>query len=404
MSGSKSLNVNINPKVAVVTALGTGIVIGAGVAYLYTRFHEHTHLVQQITNLHVSILEVLKKDLTSVHTGPEKPCSCGRCSSTRSPRFRKTVSFSSTATSASYRTAPEADPDNSRATDTDYFSPDEDDDEFFDLSADESEGAIVFGSQGDSDHPRLSTPSREGDQLAEDQLNHLMEQVDSLSEGCEEDQTQAYNVLKAEECLYCKNTEFLWRLAKATRNMSCIEEKHGNLEGKKTYIFEAYSYAAQALELDERSAEVHKWYGILVGAKGEFLSTKERIHNGKLFKIHIDRALQIKPHDATLHHLLGRFCYEVAQLSWLERKVAAALFAEVPSSTFEEALEHFRAAEKLRPSGWKENRLFIAKCYILMNDFSLASAWLEQAAAAPSVTPDDEIVHKEVMELHTKYS
>ena len=52
-----------------VTALGTGIVIGAGVAYLYTRFHEHTHLVQQITNLHVSILEVLKKDLNSVHSG-----------------------------------------------------------------------------------------------------------------------------------------------------------------------------------------------------------------------------------------------------------------------------------------------------------------------------------------------
>lgn len=68
--------------------------------------------------------------------------------------------------------------------------------------------------------------------------------------------------------------------------------------------------------------------------------------------------------------------------------MAAALFAEVPSSTFEEALEHFMAAEKLRPSGWKENRLFIAKCYILMSDFSLASAWLEQAASAPSVTPD----------------
>lgn len=61
-------------QVAVVTALGTGIAIGAGVAYLYTRFHEHTHLVQQITNLHVSILEVLKKDLASVHTG--KVCEC----------------------------------------------------------------------------------------------------------------------------------------------------------------------------------------------------------------------------------------------------------------------------------------------------------------------------------------
>lgn len=271
--------------------------------------------------------------------------------------------------------------------------------------------------------------------------------------------------------------------------MSCIEEKHGNLEGKKTYIFEgnsvclvfsalflelcicslslmtsvfaAYNYAAQALQLDQESAEVHKWYGILVGAKGEFLGVKERIHNGTLFKVHIDKALEIKPKDSTLHHLLGRFCYEVqptrfllqvkigcfrdgvlqdeysyakvslftceslvckinkyiyipifhdyiswitnftswhanfvahcwqvAQLSWLERRVAAALFGEVPSSTYEEALEHFMAAEKLRPTGWKENRLFIAKCYILMSEFSLASAWLEQAASASSVTPD----------------
>lgn len=81
-------------------------------------------------------------------------------------------------------------------------------------------------------------------------------------------------------------------------------------------------------------------------------------------------------------------CWQVAQLSWLERRVAAALFAEVPSSTYEEALDHFMAAEKLRPTGWKENRLFIAKCYILMNEFSQASAWLEQAASASNVTPD----------------
>lgn len=59
----------------------------------------------------------------------------------------------------------------------------------------------MFGSQGDSGRPRLSTPSREEDQLEEDQLNRLLEQVDILSEGCEEDQTQAYNLLKAKECL-----------------------------------------------------------------------------------------------------------------------------------------------------------------------------------------------------------
>lgn len=61
------------------------------------------------------------------------PFSLLEVSATRSSPFRKkTVSFSST-TSGSYKTAREYDSDN-RATDTDYFSPDEDDDEFFDLS------------------------------------------------------------------------------------------------------------------------------------------------------------------------------------------------------------------------------------------------------------------------------
>jgi hypothetical protein len=32
-------------------------------------------------------------------------------------------------------------------------------------------------------------------------------------------------------------------------------------------------------------------------------------------------ALEIHPNDAYLHHLLGRFRYEVANLSWIERKV-----------------------------------------------------------------------------------
>jgi len=35
------------------------------------------------------------------------------------------------------------------------------------------------------------------------------------------------------------------------------------------------------------------------------------------------KALEIRPNDADLHHLLGRFKYEVANLGWIERKVYA---------------------------------------------------------------------------------
>ena len=52
------------------------------------------------------------------------------------------------------------------------------------------------------------------------------------------------------------------------------------------------------------------------------------------------------------------------QLSWIERKMASTLFASPPSASLPEAIQHFLQAEKLKPDGWKENRLFIAKCFI----------------------------------------
>lgn len=399
MSGNKSLTLNVSSKVAVIAALGAGVVVGAGTAYLLTRINEHTHLTQQISSLHATILEV-KKDLASLETELDKAYSRSDFSSSRPSSFhKKTVSFSSTTTSASYKTAPDYDTDSSKANDTDYYSPDEDEDEFFDLSPEDNKEVISFGEIKDTQAERLSDLSVE-----EAHLCHLLEQVDILCDGSGDDQTQAYNLLKSEEFQYSRNSEFLWRIAKATRNMATLQEKLGNMKEKETLIFDAYEYAAQALELNKNSAETHKWYAILAGERGGFLGMKERVKSGNIFKEHIDRALDLKPQDATLHHLLGRFCFEVAQLSWLERRAAAALFGEVPSSTYEEALHHFLAAEELGPCGWKENRLFVAKCQIQMNSIMDAAIWLEQAATASVRSPNDEIVQKEVLELQQKYS
>ncbi|XP_042890883.1 regulator of microtubule dynamics protein 1-like [Penaeus japonicus] len=412
MSGSKAITLNVSSKVVVATALGAGVVVGAGLAYVISRVNEHTHLTQQISSLHETILQV-RRDLASLETGlTQKDFNFDKdgltqddvleeVSATRSSPYRKkTVSFSST-TSGSYKTAREYDSDN-RATDTDYFSPDEDDDEFFDLSPEDGSVLITYGDSfaSPTDIERISPVSQEED---EDFLLFL-HKVDQLLEGTTEDQSEVYTMMKSKEYKYSKNAEFLWRLAKATRNMATIQEKLGVLEEKERLINEAFEYAKYALQLHEDSADVHKWYGILAGARGEYMGVKDRIESGNVFKEHIDKALQINPKDSTLHHLLGRFCFEVSQLSWIERKVAKTIFGNVPTSSFSEALQHFMAAEELRPTDWKENRLFIAKCNIQLGNFSVASTWLRQAADVPIITPDDEIVHKEVLELHGKYS
>ena len=75
-------------------------------------------------------------------------------------------------------------------------------------------------------------------------------------------------------------------------------------------------------------------------------------------------------------------------MSWIERKMAATLFASPPTASLPEAIQHFLQAEKLKPDGWKENRLFMAKCFIGEGDYSQAVLWLDKADSIPLASAD----------------
>lgn len=72
------------------------------------------------------------------------------------------------------------------------------------------------------------------------------------------------------------------------------------------------NYAEECLKVAPRSSDAHKWYAICVGARSQNLSRKEKVKDGLVFKKHVEEALEITPEDATLHHLLGRFKFEVS--------------------------------------------------------------------------------------------
>ena len=78
-------------------------------------------------------------------------------------------------------------------------------------------------------------------------------------------------------------------------------------------------------------------------------------------------------------------------MSWLERKIAGTLFAELPSATYDDAIEDFMKAETLSPSPWKENRLLIAKCHINQGNYFEGVTWLDKAIEVPVISPDVSI-------------
>lgn len=181
---------------------------------------------------------------------------------------------------------------------------------------------------------------------------------------------------------YPENSDILWRIAKACKLLANQSE---NTEIKKMYIIRGVEICEHAISLKPNKALCHKWMAILVGMRSELLPTKERILDGYTFKKHLDIAISITPNDPLLHHMLGRFAFEIAQLSWLEKTVAKSLFAEVPNMTIIDAMDHFLEAEKFSDKNWKENKLYIAKCCLVKGETDNALNWLTKADTSDSI-------------------
>ncbi|KAM4543883.1 regulator of microtubule dynamics protein 1 [Fundulus diaphanus] len=221
----------------------------------------------------------------------------------------------------------------------------------------------------------------------------VLEQADYLY-GCAETEKLYQLLLQYKDS---DDAEFLWRLARASRDLSMLPDTDGGR--KKQLVFEAFEYAKRALERDDKCFAAHKWYAICLSDTGEFEGVKVKIGNSFIIRAHLERAVELNPKDATSLHILGYWCFAFAELPWYQRKVAAVIFSTPPTSTFEEALEFFLKAEKVDPSFYSKNLLMLGKTYMAMKDKEKALLWLTKAKEYPAHTLEDKEVHKEAVEL-----
>ncbi|XP_053417165.1 regulator of microtubule dynamics protein 3-like [Nycticebus coucang] len=157
--------------------------------------------------------------------------------------------------------------------------------------------------------------------------------------------------------------------------------------------------AEAALEKGEESAECHQWYAVLCGQLAEHEGIQRRIQSGFSFKEHVDKAIALQPENPMTHFLLGRWCYQVSHLSWLEKKTATALLENPLNATVQDALQSFLQAEELQPGFSKAGRIYISKCYRELGNTSEARWWMKLALELPDVTKEDSTFQKDLEEL-----
>ncbi|NXF04742.1 RMD2 protein, partial [Smithornis capensis] len=238
----------------------------------------------------------------------------------------------------------------------------------------ESEGGYLTAhtdSEGDSEEEkRCMKPPNAMVKSEEEELFSFLQQVDNLHKGSDDDKKEGFRLLLEKDDKYENTVDFLWRLARAYGDLF---EMTTDAEEKRKYYVCVFFFSPLR-------------FAIMCGYMSQFESVQNKIRNGYLFKEHLDKAIELKPQDPFLYYLNGRWCYSVAQLSWIEKKVAAALFGTPPTSTVEEALQNFLKAEEMRPGYSKCNYVYLAKCYKDLGQKNNALKYCDSALSILSVT------------------
>uniref|UniRef100_A0AAV2KCR7 Uncharacterized protein n=1 Tax=Knipowitschia caucasica TaxID=637954 RepID=A0AAV2KCR7_KNICA len=210
------------------------------------------------------------------------------------------------------------------------------------------------GATGQDGHQRalqLLTEAPSGE------LSLLLAQSDILHTGDSRLQEEGHRLLQDNRQEYEENREFVWRLARAHSDMFWCE---ADPQRRRDLAQQGLEEAELALQKNGLNKDCHKWFAVLANLTDDG-NMHSKLRSLRILKEHLDQALALTDTDPLCFFLLGKWCYQVATLDWLERKAAAALYDSAPSSSLQEALLNFMKAEELSPGFSKTVRLYIAK-------------------------------------------
>ncbi|RWS25240.1 regulator of microtubule dynamics protein 2-like protein [Leptotrombidium deliense] len=241
--------------------------------------------------------------------------------------------------------------------------------------------------------------------MSEETFETWVQTHDQQAEDLTTDKNQLYTDLKAayEKFDGKNNIEMLWRMSRGAYKAAAKAELSGNKTEQKKILLEAEEWAKKTIELDAAHPEGHVWFAFVCAKLSELVGVKERIQRGKLVQSHLEEAIKLKPTDSGLYYTYGRWCMEVAKLSWVERKLAATLFDTPPEATYEDAIKQFKEAERVKP-GWKANLFFMGKSYEALKDYKEAIKCFDAAAQCESQDEEDQCVEKDLLTMRNKYA
>lgn len=164
------------------------------------------------------------------------------------------------------------------------------------------------------------------------------------------------------------------------------------------YFFKAIDYSKKAIQVAPEKDEPYLSYARSLGRLALISGTKQQLELSKEIKENIDKALKINPENDISWHVLGKWYYKFADLSWFERSIAGIIYGSVPKATFEQAKDAFKNAMNIRPKGIG-HRLEYAKTCIALDQLNEARTILAEIESIPITLSIDETYKRQARAL-----
>jgi tetratricopeptide (TPR) repeat protein len=187
-------------------------------------------------------------------------------------------------------------------------------------------------------------------------------------------------------------------LCKSSELCSSIGRRQPDKDKKLPYFKEARRYAELALRVNPKSSEANFSMSIAMGRMALVLGGRERITAVDDIKKYAELSIKCDPSNYKPYHVLGRWHYEVSDLSGFERAIAKLFYGGVPPATLKEAIYYYEKCRSLVPD-LKVNYLELAKCYHRNDEKQKAINFLNKAITMPDKIQDDSRVKEEAKQL-----
>jgi tetratricopeptide (TPR) repeat protein len=195
----------------------------------------------------------------------------------------------------------------------------------------------------------------------------------------------AYNKLK--EVLMAKPNH-LYALSKASELCSRIGTRETLASNRDKWYAQALLYANRAITVSPRNDNALVSMAMILGKASLTKSGKEKLKSAREIKRCVDVALQTNPNNYLAWHILGRWNYEISNISTFERAGAKLFYGGVPDGSLKNAIMYFEKSKTLMPL-FILNYVELAKAYHKDGQKQKAIGLLKTLQAFPINTEDD---------------